>query len=605
MSRIKVDRITDKAGTGAPTLVNGLNVTGKSTMGDIVGAAVTFNSITGGLTGDVTGNLTGNVTGSGANLTSLPAGQLTGTVADARISTLTASKLTGALPAISGANLTGIDAAPTVTGTASGTIAANQAVIVKSDGKIGVVSGQGAGKSSTNDSVWFSVNGTWPKDISIAVTPDGTKAAVIYQESSSPYHSFLRIGTTSLNGSSSTITWGTAVQVTADGGGNNWKISEANTEQHLINIDNTRFLLLYSNVTNGITSPCTAKLFSVSGTTATFGSEYFCNGGSNTTQHDMVQIPGTNKVFVTFRQASNSYIKAQILDCSSSGLTVTGGSPVSNQYATEYPTPAWDPINSQGYIAMRKSGEMQIAVVAVSGTTVSSVSSSINSNYSMASHKPAMVYNSVENKLIAMFEDSGSADTRIITCIPSSGSATWSNQANMSVNYYGWKMAYDATTNKTSAIFNKESGNDYTTYESHITIPSGTPTYTTPVQLNVTQGGQDQDRGLCIVPTSVGGLSLYAFARSNSTPAQGVIVFDQLAATNVTTDNFIGFTDAGYTDGQTAKVKIVGNITTQSGLTPGNKYYVQPSGTIANTAGNPSVPCGKALSATQLIIDYS
>ena len=52
MSRIKVDRITDKAGTGAPTLVNGINVTGKSTMGDIVGAAATFNSITAG--GDVT-----------------------------------------------------------------------------------------------------------------------------------------------------------------------------------------------------------------------------------------------------------------------------------------------------------------------------------------------------------------------------------------------------------------------------------------------------------------------------------------------------------------------------------------------------------------------
>ena len=39
--------------------------------------------------------------GSGASLTSIPAGNLTGTVADARISTLTASKLSGALPAIS------------------------------------------------------------------------------------------------------------------------------------------------------------------------------------------------------------------------------------------------------------------------------------------------------------------------------------------------------------------------------------------------------------------------------------------------------------------------------------------------------------------------
>lgn len=47
--------------------------------------------LTGDVTGNVTGNLTGNVTGSGANLTNIPAGQLT-----------------GALPAISGANLTGM-----------------------------------------------------------------------------------------------------------------------------------------------------------------------------------------------------------------------------------------------------------------------------------------------------------------------------------------------------------------------------------------------------------------------------------------------------------------------------------------------------------------
>ena len=41
---------------------------------------------------------------------SVPAANLTGTVADSRISALTASKLTGALPAISGASLTGLPA---------------------------------------------------------------------------------------------------------------------------------------------------------------------------------------------------------------------------------------------------------------------------------------------------------------------------------------------------------------------------------------------------------------------------------------------------------------------------------------------------------------
>ena len=58
-----------------------------------------------------------SLSGSGASLTNLPAANLTGTVADARISTLTASKLSGTidgarlpdpLPAISGASLTNL-----------------------------------------------------------------------------------------------------------------------------------------------------------------------------------------------------------------------------------------------------------------------------------------------------------------------------------------------------------------------------------------------------------------------------------------------------------------------------------------------------------------
>ena len=88
---------------------------------DGTAADVTVNNITSGiitathygsganLTDLPAGNLTGNLPAiSAANLTSIPAENLTGTVADARISTLTASKLTGALPAIDGSALTGV-----------------------------------------------------------------------------------------------------------------------------------------------------------------------------------------------------------------------------------------------------------------------------------------------------------------------------------------------------------------------------------------------------------------------------------------------------------------------------------------------------------------
>ncbi|MDP7367397.1 MAG: hypothetical protein QGH83_09090, partial [Candidatus Pacebacteria bacterium] len=64
--------------------------------------------------GDVVSGSLDNVSVDNSKISGMDASKLTGTVADARVSTLTASKLTGALPAISGANLTGIVAGPTV-----------------------------------------------------------------------------------------------------------------------------------------------------------------------------------------------------------------------------------------------------------------------------------------------------------------------------------------------------------------------------------------------------------------------------------------------------------------------------------------------------------
>ena len=90
-SEIRVNKIINRSGLSTVTF---------SDTGAIVSGIVTANSFS--------GNVTGNVTGSGANLTSIPAGQLTGTVADARLTSVTASKLSGALPALDGSALTGV-----------------------------------------------------------------------------------------------------------------------------------------------------------------------------------------------------------------------------------------------------------------------------------------------------------------------------------------------------------------------------------------------------------------------------------------------------------------------------------------------------------------
>jgi len=65
MSRIQVDNIFDKEGTGAPSLPAGAVVTGVCTATSFVGnvSGTITGDVTGDLTGDVTGNVTGNLTG--------------------------------------------------------------------------------------------------------------------------------------------------------------------------------------------------------------------------------------------------------------------------------------------------------------------------------------------------------------------------------------------------------------------------------------------------------------------------------------------------------------------------------------------------------------
>ncbi len=113
MSEIRVTDIKGEDGSAAVNFSKGINASGVCTATSFSGSGANLTSIP-------ASNLTGTIAdgrfqstlpaSSAANLTNIPAGNLTGTVADARISSLTASKLTGALPAISGTNLTGITA---------------------------------------------------------------------------------------------------------------------------------------------------------------------------------------------------------------------------------------------------------------------------------------------------------------------------------------------------------------------------------------------------------------------------------------------------------------------------------------------------------------
>jgi len=140
-SNLRVDTILPSSGTNVA-----------------IGTATGTVSLVGNSNLTTTGVITAtSFSGSGANLTSIPAAQLTGTVADARISTLTASKLSGALPAISAASCTNIPAA-NITGTLPAISGANLTNLPAS-GKVTNFVVNGAmmvaqrGTSSTSDGI--------------------------------------------------------------------------------------------------------------------------------------------------------------------------------------------------------------------------------------------------------------------------------------------------------------------------------------------------------------------------------------------------------------------------------------------------------------------
>jgi hypothetical protein len=67
-----------------------------------------------------------------------------------------------------------------------------------------------------------------------------------------------------------------------------------------------------------------------------------------------------------------------------------------------------------------------------------------------------------------------------------------------------------------------------------------------------------------------------------------------------TATSFAGFSSGSYSNGQTATVKINGNTSTQSGLTPATKYYLTPGGLL--TTSTTDVYAGIAASSTTLLI---
>ena len=91
-----------------------------------------------------------------------------------------------------------------------------------------------------------------------------------------------------------------------------------------------------------------------------------------------------------------------------------------------------------------------------------------------------------------------------------------------------------------------------------------------------------------------------SFTFSSSTISDSLTSVGAGTKTNLTSENYIGISNGAYSNGQTATVQLIGSVDdAQSSLTPGQKYYVQDDGTLAESG---SVFAGTAVSSTSLVV---
>lgn len=287
----------------------------------------------------------------------------------------------------------------------------------------------------------------------------------------------------------------------------------------------------------------------ISGTSATFGSQITFANNVVYDQTVVAYDATSQKIIVSYADADNSNYGTSIVGTISGTSISFGSATVFESASTTNIFNFYDPKSTKIIVAYRDVGNSNYgtAVVGtVSGTAISFGSPVVFE--SAATQYISIGYNSQYQKTLICYRDDGnSSQGTVIEASVSGTSLSFGSPSVFETGTTAWtSIAYDVTNQKMFVFY----------------MDAGNSNYLTANLLN------------------------YA-----------------VTATNLTTENFIGFSSASYTNGQTATIKTVGSVAeNQTGLTAGQAYYVQATGTLGLAVDSPSVFAGTAISSSKLII---
>jgi hypothetical protein len=324
---------------------------------------------------------------------------------------------------------------------------------------------------------------------------------------------------------------------------------------------------------------------------------------------------------VTFLESNNSALMAKPFQYNSSNGVITVGSEVtieSSSCAGGHHI-VYDSTNDKFIVTYANTGDnknIKTKVITFDGSGNSlSVGSEVElSSVSVGDFNFGTVFTTSGKTVIAMKdEDNSNYLTTAIFTTSGTGGSFSSTQVAVSQDVDNVSIGYDDNTNRVGIAF--KNGGVTNTVTNFTTASVGASSLTFQSSSPASLGTTNSEKGSARMPfsgTNVGTTLDTARTGDNKLlvvfTTQGDYGRVNIAnlgstSTSLTSTNYIGISDAAYSDGQTATVQTMGAIDdAQSSLTPAAKQYVQKDGTIGSSASTPSVEAGLALSATKLLV---
>ena len=290
----------------------------------------------------------------------------------------------------------------------------------------------------------------------------------------------------------------------------------------------------------------------VSGTSIPFGSPTIIESGLGSRTLFWAAFDTTNnKHIVTYKNGYDSNHGYAVV-ATVSGTSVSFGTSAEFLAATlSYSTVNYDPTSGKGFLAYKASGVGYGQTATISGTSISFGTAVAITGSSGPSYIKA-IYDPDNDNMVLTWTDTGTTRQTYVGLASISGTAvSFSSVGALTSFPSGEYMFINAMT--------------YDTNENQI-------------------------------------VQAYTYFDGGSPyPSKGNVIF--VGSTNLTSENFIGFSDGAFADTQSAVINTANTIDrNQSSLTAGQTLFVQTDGTLGETAADPSVTAGTAISATEIIV---